>query len=73
MSIIPLSSVVLTRAEESGEVAGRYGLPTGALRNRVPASWPSAVERFGGPLPAHTLPKANAHHPLPRQRRDHAA
>ena len=28
MSIIPLSSVVLTRAEESGEVAGRYGLGT---------------------------------------------
>jgi hypothetical protein len=58
MSIIPLSSVVLTRAEESGEVAGRYGLvrrarccPLAAWR--VPRPWPGC--RAGGVATALSL------------------
>ena len=61
---VPLSSVHLTTAEETGDVASAYGLASSICRHRLPSShFPMAS--FFAPRRASRQAKPPTHHQLP--------
>jgi hypothetical protein len=65
---VPLSSVHLTAAEASGEVASAYGLASSICRHRLPASHHPMASFFA---PSHPSPRPSARRAAPpRQMHD---
>jgi hypothetical protein len=60
---IPLSSVHLTAAEASGDVASGYGMASAICRHRPPAGFPSPLLSFFAP--SHSAPRPSAHRAAP--------
>ena len=65
---LQLSAINLSPAEEAGFTAMSYGMPSGMLQHRLPASYPSPLLNFFA-SPARSRPSPSSSRPAPAPHR----